>query len=122
MTDLLTLHSDDTVAVLTAPRPALNGRPGVAAGHKIAIRAMAAGEAVVKFGQFIGTATGAIAPGDHVHSHNCAFAPNRNSLPTGSQLEAAQAAVPTVGEWPQRTGPRTGHRNAVGTGYRAGCP
>ena len=125
MTDLLTLHSDDTVAVLTAPRPALNGRPGVAAGHKIAIRAMAAGEAVVKFGQFIGTATGAIAPGDHVHSHNCAFAPNRNSLPTGSQLEAAQAAVPTVGARTfmgyRRADGRVGTRNHIALCATVNC-
>jgi len=40
-------------------------------GHKFAVRAIAAGEAVVKFGQIIGFANQAIPPGDWVHEHNC---------------------------------------------------
>ena len=39
-------------------------------GHKIAARAIAAGEKIVKYGAPIGSATQAIAPGDHVHTHN----------------------------------------------------
>jgi altronate hydrolase len=42
----------------------------VSAGHKIAIRPIPAGEMVVKYGYPIGVATAAIAPGEHVHSHN----------------------------------------------------
>lgn len=41
-------------------------------GHKIAVRAVAKGEAVRRYGQIIGFATTAIAPGDHVHTHNLA--------------------------------------------------
>jgi altronate hydrolase len=40
-------------------------------GHKFALRAIAPGEAVVKFGQIIGFAKDAIPPGDWVHEHNC---------------------------------------------------
>jgi altronate dehydratase len=39
-------------------------------GHKIAVRAIAAGETVLKYGAPIGSATSAIAVGDHVHVHN----------------------------------------------------
>jgi hypothetical protein len=39
-------------------------------GHKLARRPIAAGEAVVKYGARIGSATAAIAPGEHVHTHN----------------------------------------------------
>ena len=39
-------------------------------GHKIARRAIAPGEKVVKYGAPIGSATEAIAPGAHVHIHN----------------------------------------------------
>jgi hypothetical protein len=39
-------------------------------GNKLAARAIAAGEKVVKVGVPIGTATRAIEAGDHVHSHN----------------------------------------------------
>ena len=40
-------------------------------GHKVALRAIADGEAVVKYGVIIGVATRPIAPGEWVHLHNC---------------------------------------------------
>ncbi len=42
-------------------------------GHKLATRPIAAGEVVRRYDQIIGTATQAIAPGQHVHTHNLAF-------------------------------------------------
>lgn len=48
-------------------------RDPVAAGHKVAVTAVAAGSHVRKYGQVIGMATGPILPGDHVHTHNLAF-------------------------------------------------
>jgi|YNPBryunderm2012_1023409.scaffolds.fasta_scaffold01809_6 (2R)-sulfolactate sulfo-lyase subunit alpha len=39
-------------------------------GHKIALRRMAPGEAVIKYNMPIGKATCEIAPGEHVHTHN----------------------------------------------------
>ena len=42
----------------------------VPTGHKLARRAIAAGEKVVKYGAPIGSARIAIAPGAHVHTHN----------------------------------------------------
>lgn len=42
-------------------------------GHKVATRAIAAGDPVRRYGQVIGCATQPIAPGQHVHSHNLAF-------------------------------------------------
>jgi len=39
-------------------------------GHKVAVRAIAAGQAIRKFGQIIGFATRAVAAGEHVHVHN----------------------------------------------------
>ena len=42
-------------------------------GHKIAVRAIAAGQPVRRYNQIIGTATRDIAAGQHVHSHNLAF-------------------------------------------------
>ena len=43
-------------------------------GHKIATCAIAAGQPVRRYNQVIGHATQAIAPGQHVHTHNLAFA------------------------------------------------
>lgn len=42
----------------------------VGLGHKVARRAIAAGEKILKYGAPIGSATQAIAPGHHVHVHN----------------------------------------------------
>jgi altronate dehydratase small subunit len=39
-------------------------------GHKVALRDIAAGEKIIKFGAPIGSATRAIAAGEHVHTHN----------------------------------------------------
>lgn len=39
-------------------------------GHKIARRAIAQGEKIIKYGAPIGSATHPIATGDHVHLHN----------------------------------------------------
>jgi altronate hydrolase len=45
-------------------------RARVPRGHKMATAALEAGAPVLKFGQIIGFATAAIAPGDWVHEHN----------------------------------------------------
>jgi altronate hydrolase len=42
----------------------------IPSGHKLAVASIAAGEVVRRYGQIIGFAMRAIAPGDHVHSHN----------------------------------------------------
>jgi altronate hydrolase len=42
-------------------------------GHKVATRPHAAGEPIRRYGQIIGFATQAIAPGDWVHTQNCAM-------------------------------------------------
>jgi SAF domain len=39
-------------------------------GHKIAARALTAGEKIVKFGMPIGSTTTTISAGEHVHTHN----------------------------------------------------
>lgn len=45
-------------------------RETIPAGHKVALRAIAAGEAVIKYGSAIGLATLDIESGAHVHAHN----------------------------------------------------
>ena len=42
----------------------------VPSGHKVARRAIAQGEFVIKYGEIIGRATQDIAPGEWVHTHN----------------------------------------------------
>jgi hypothetical protein len=52
-------------------------REPIANGHKIALVAIAPGEAVVKYGNPIGTASAGIEAGAHVHVHNVASARGR---------------------------------------------
>jgi (2R)-sulfolactate sulfo-lyase subunit alpha len=39
-------------------------------GHKLAIRGIAAGDTIIKYGTDIGRAVAAIGPGEHAHVHN----------------------------------------------------
>ncbi len=52
----------------------------IASGHKVALRAIAAGEAVIKYGSPIGLASADIAPGAHVHTHNLSSSRGRGDL------------------------------------------
>lgn len=60
------------VDVLGAMPQRLELRERVALGHKVALKEIRTGEAVVKFGLPIGRATTEIRPGQWVHLHNCA--------------------------------------------------
>lgn len=74
----LFLHPSDNVAVALRDLDpgTVAGGIGVSVpnrvprGHKFAIRPVAAGETVVKYGQIIGQATQPIGAGEHVHVHN----------------------------------------------------
>lgn len=74
------LHAEDTVMVALEPlAPETETSEGVTTkeriprGHKFATRAIAQGEPIRKFGQIIGFAATAIAPGAWVHEHNVAL-------------------------------------------------
>ena len=55
----------------TSVAPNVLSTERIPAGHKVAVRAHAAGEEIRRYGQIIGFATQAISPGQHVHVHNC---------------------------------------------------
>ncbi len=59
-------------------------------GHKLAVRAIAAGQPVRRYNQIIGNAKQAIAPGQHVHTHNLEFSS------FAREHEAGRGAVPTA--------------------------
>ncbi|HEX2190047.1 MAG TPA: altronate dehydratase family protein [Longimicrobiaceae bacterium] len=127
------VHPDDNVAVALAALPAgaevsVDGvsvalRDEVPAGHKLALRDLAPGEAVVKYGFPIGRATEPVPAGAWVHSHN---------LKTGLEgtLEYAYrpaareaeepAAMPTFMGYRRASG-RVGTRNEVWIVNTVGC-
>lgn len=55
-------------------------------GHKVAIRDIAQGEPVLKFGQIIGYADKPIAAGEHVHNHNIGMGEHDRAYTFGDQL------------------------------------
>jgi altronate hydrolase len=64
----------------------------VPAGHKIAVRAIAAGANILRYGQRIGHARIDIDPGRHVHSHNLAF----EELSLAYEFPASELSLPEV--------------------------
>ena len=76
MNSFIRIHPADNVAVALSPVAAGTVFEGVTAqeeipqGHKMALRAIPAGQNVVKYGFAIGHATEDIAPGAWVHVHN----------------------------------------------------
>jgi hypothetical protein len=77
------IHLADADNIAVAVRPLAGGVPialdngttlipsgDIAVGHKLAIRPIAVGEKVLKWGCPIGSATRDIAAGEHVHTHN----------------------------------------------------
>ena len=64
---LRTLKAGETVALEGAK---LVIHKNIAVGHKLAARAIAKGELIIKYGCPIGTATATIEAGEHLHSGN----------------------------------------------------
>lgn len=94
----------------------------VTRGHKIAIRPIAAGDPVLRYGQIIGAATTDIAPGYHVHSHNIGMSEHRQDYDFAKEIAALPAATEQkffMG-YPRSDG-RFGTRNYIGVLTSVNC-
>ncbi|MDQ6684536.1 MAG: altronate dehydratase family protein [Pseudomonadota bacterium] len=91
-------------------------------GHKVATRAIAAGEPVRRYDQIIGTAKRAIAPGQHVHSHNLEFADFARDYAAASGSRPTEyAATPATFNGIVRTDGRVATRNYIGILTSVNC-
>src|ERR1700690_598314 len=102
-TSTIHLHPSDNVAIARVPLGAgqmvrvagqeLHAASPIPAGHKIALREIAADEHVIRYGCAIGRASTAIHPGEHVHAQNLAFEEIAISdeLPTTERAAASRA-------------------------------
>ena len=91
-------------------------------GHKVATKAVAAGDAVRRYNQIIGHATQAIAPGQHVHTHNLAFAEfARSHEPGAGTHPTAYAAQPATFDGIVRADGRIATRNYIGVLTSVNC-
>ena len=98
-------------------------RDAIPRGHKLALKPHAPGDPVIRYGQAIGTATAAIEPGEHVHSHNLATALTGEvdyGLRPGA---AASVSAEPLGPWQgyRRADGRWATRNEVWVLPTVGC-
>ena len=49
----------------------LTANADIPIGHKVALKDLAEGDTVMKYGEDIGKMVGSAAVGEHVHTHNC---------------------------------------------------
>lgn len=131
--DLLRLDPTDDVAValrelaagerLAVGGAAVEVRETIEFGHKLALRDLAAGAKVLKFGWPIGILTAAVRAGDPVHSHNLA---TRLGGVEGYRFEPAaaapvEAAAPLGFSGYRRGDGRVGTRNEIWILPTVGC-
>lgn len=105
----LKCHPDDTVGIALAPLTAgavvrMGGqdvtlREAIERGHKFALHPHAPGDAAVRYGEPIGRVTQAIAPGEHVHSHNLATALAGERAYAAPGVQGPAFAAEPLGEW-----------------------
>lgn len=94
----------------------------IPAGHKVAIRAHAAGEPVRRYGQIIGFATRAIAPGQHVHTQNCGMGDFARDYAYGVDARAtAMIEPPATFEGIRRPDGAIATRNYIGILTSVNC-
>ncbi len=126
----LRLHAEDNIAVAIDPLAAglevagFTTRAPIPRGHKVATREIAEGEAIRKFGQIIGFATRAIAPGEHVHEHNCAmkdFARDYRFAEAARPEDLLPEAERATFQGYRRDSGRVGTRNYVGILTSVNC-
>ncbi len=125
----LCLHPADNVLVALRKVPedttlpqGVRLRETVPAGHKIALRDIAAGETILKYGQIIGVAIADIAAGAHVHVHNLGMGAHKQDHAFGAGAEALPApesAAEFMGF--HRPSGRVGTRNYIGILTSVNC-
>jgi len=126
------LDNNDNVAVTLKPLKA--GEPSgasdilaatdIPAGHKLAIARIEDGQPIRKFNQIIGFAAGTVRPGEHIHTHNCAFkgferdyAFGVDARPTAFVADAERQSFQGY----RRASGRVGTRNYIGILSSVNC-
>ncbi|HXS94036.1 MAG TPA: altronate dehydratase family protein [Candidatus Limnocylindrales bacterium] len=126
------LHPEDNVAVARVPIPAdtaldfdgvsVKTLDAIPAGHKVALRSIAPGEMVERYGQAIGRAREPIPAGRHVHTHNLAYEELdlHYEMPLDEAPTPARRAEPTFLGYRRDDG-RAGTRNYIAVVAASNC-
>lgn len=126
----LRLHVSDNVLIAVDALPENQILEGVRVkmrvprGHKLAVKGLAPGDPVLKFGQIIGFASQSIEPGDWIHEHNCAFAAferDYRHAEAGREPEILPIEVQATFQGYHRANGTVGTRNYVGILTSVNC-
>lgn len=127
---VLRLSADDDVAIAVEDVP-LGAAAGdvvtvdpIPRGHKVALRDVAAGSLVHKYGHVIGVATTAIRAGEHVHTHNLGMPDGATTLASGGGSgETARVPddLPRTFEGYRRANGAVATRNYIGVLTTVNC-
>ena len=94
----------------------------VSRGHKIAARAVAEGENVIRYGQIIGVATRSIAAGEHIHSHNLGMGAHEQDYAHATEVRPLPAPeAPRIFMGYHRADGGVGTRNYLGILTSVNC-
>jgi altronate hydrolase len=97
-------------------------RSDIPAAHKIALRPIAVGDAVRRYGQIIGFATHAIEPGEHVHTQNVSIGEFARDYAFSTEVKAVDKAVePLTFLGFRRADGRVATRNYIGVVSTVNC-
>src|SRR6201995_4968613 len=126
---VIRLHPDDGVLIARVSiLPGTVVAEGVAtaeripAGHKVAIRPIAQGEPIIRYGQIIGFATQPIAPGQHVHTQNCGRGDFDKDYAYGVDVKPVpNFDLPATFEGIRRADGRVATRNYIGILTSVNC-
>ena len=131
MTPFIRLHPADDVLIARAQL--LGGaivegiivRGIIPPGHKIASRAIAVGQPVRRYNQIIGFASRAIAPGEHIHTHNLDMGPDKGDFARdyafGADVKPTLAPLEARFMGYQRADGRVATRNYIGILSSVNC-
>src|ERR1700752_5037802 len=126
---VIRLHPDDGVLIARSSLPpGLVVADGVTtveripAGHKVAIKPIAVGEPLRRYGQIIGFATAPIAPGQHVHTQNCGMGDFAKDYASGCDLKPVpNSDLPATFDGIRRPDGRVATRNYIGILTSVNC-
>ena len=131
MTPFIRLHPADDVLIARSQLLGGAGLEGITVrglippGHKVAARAIAAGEAVRRYNQIIGFASKPIAAGEHVHTHNLGVGDNGGDFArdyaVGADLKPEPARREASFMGIQRLDGRVATRNYIGILSSVNC-
>ena len=129
---IIVLHESDNVGICKVSLPAgvlfveknVTLLRDIPAMHKIAVRDIAQGEAITKYGQIIGFASVDIPAGEHVHAHNCVMGEYEKDYGIGEQAKPTEFVPESqraTFQGYKRLNGKVGTRNYVGIITTVNC-